>query len=1047
MIAALIRFSVLRPWLVLVLAIAALLYGVQRLATAPLEVFPEFSPARVVIQTEAPGLSAELTETLVTQPIETALAGTSGVRTLRSQSIPGLSVITVVFDERSNLYLNRQLVSERLTTLASQLPAGISPIITPLTSSASTVLTIGITSDKRSLIDLRTLAERTVRPHLMSINGVADVNVFGGGVERWEIQVLPEKLTAHGVSMQEVLAAARKASEVRGAGFIDNGSQRIVIEAEGQPLRPEWLANAVVLEPAARSVTLGDVARIVVAAAPSISGAQIDTQPGVMLMVQGQLGANVYQVTQALDAALAEIQPVLEREQVKLHPALFRPANFIETALGNLRQDILVGSALVVAVLFLFLFNVRTALISAVAIPLSLISAAAILELAGFTINIMVLGGLAIALGEVVDDAIIDTENIFRRLRENRAAAAPLPAWRVVLAASLEVRGSVVYATFIVALVFVPLLTLGGVAGKLFAPLGLAYILAILASLVVALTVTPALSHLLLARGRLDVRDPPLIRRLKGAYQRALRDIDRHAGAVFVAVAVVLALTLAILPLLGGEFIPHLKEGHYIIHMSAVPGTSEAESLRLGTRVTQAVLKIPGVRSVAQWVGRAQNGADTFGVHYSEFEVELEAQSGTEQDRILRSIRKLLAGDDGDADRSDEEREGATRRFLGVSFAVNTFLTERIEETVSGYTAPLAVQVFGTSLDLLDRDAQAVARVLDGIPGAADVQLQAQPGNPQLTVRLRPDRLAELGFSHADVLDTLEATTAGVRVGQIYRGSRPTPLAVTLDPAARWQPTQLGGLVLRNASGQYLRLEQLAQLEPNEGRYKILREGGRRLQSVTAAIVARDDDAFVRRARDALAQLKLSTGNYLKLSGTAIVREEARRDLIVDSLLAGVGVLFLLLLAFNSPRNLGLTLLNLPFALVGGVSAAVASGGLLSLGSLVGFVTLFGITLRNSIMLVSHYQHLVEVDDLPWNLETAIRGAGERLPSILMTALVTAIGLAPLALGSGEPGREIEGPMAIIIVGGLLTSTVLNLLILPTALLRYGHFAPRRGHA
>jgi CzcA family heavy metal efflux pump len=1041
-IGALVRFSVLRPWLVLVLAVACLFFGVHRLAQAPLEVFPEFSPAQVVIQTEAPGLSAELVEVLVTQPIEAALSGTTGVRALRSQSIPGLSVVTVIFDERSDLFRNRQLVAERAASLATQLPRGVSLVITPLTSSASTVLTVGLTSAERSLTELRTLADWTLRPHLMSVDGVADVNVFGGRVEQWEIQLVPEKLAAAGVSLREVLAAATRATGVRGAGFIDNGTQRIIVASEAHAPGPESLAQAVVARRAGHVVTLGDVAQLAAGSAPSISGAQIDTQPGVMLMVQGQLGGNVYQVTQALEAALREMMPLLERERVRLHPGLFRPANFIETALGNVRQDILVGSALVVAILFLFLFNARSAFISALAIPLSLISAAAVLGLFGFTINIMVLGGLAIALGEVVDDAIIDTENVYRRLRENRATGAALPGWHVVLTASLEVRSSVVYATFIVALVFVPLLTLGGVAGKLFAPLGLAYILAILASLVVALTVTPALSCLLLARGELGVAEPPLIARMKSAYVRLLRAVEQHAAAVMTSVALAVMAMLAVLPLLAAEFIPHLKEGHYIIHMSAVPGTSEAETLRLGTRVTEAVLKIPGVQSVAQWVGRAQNGADTFGVHYSEFEVELQARSGAEQDVILRSIRKLLAGDDGDADRSDEEREGARRRFLGVNFAVNTFLTERIEETVSGYTAPLVAQVFGASLDRLDRDAQEVARTLVRVSGAHDVQLQTQPGNPQFAVRLRPDRIAELGLNHAEVIEAVEAATAGTQVGQIYRESRVIRLAATLEPQARRHPAQLAGLLLRGPGGELVRLDQLAEIHPDEGRYKILREGGKRVQTVTANIRGRDYGDFVEDVRQALGKVRLSPGNYLKLSGTAIVRDEASRELIIEALLAGVGVLLLLLLAFNSVRNLALTLVNLPFALVGGVIAAMATGATLSLGSLVGFVTLFGITLRNSIMLVSHYQHLVEVDGMPWNLDTAIRGASERLPSILMTALVTAIGLLPLALGSGEPGREIEGPMATIIVGGLLTSTVLNLLVLPAVLLRFGHFAP-----
>lgn len=611
----------------------------------------------------------------------------------------------------------------------------------------------------------------------------------------------------------------------------------------------------------------------------------------------------------------------------------------------------------------------------------------------------------------------------------------------VVVDASLEVRSSVVYATFIVALVFTPLLALSGVAGKLFAPLGLAYIAAILASLVVSLTVTPAMSLWLLGRARLPVGDPPLVAWLKPRYLRALHAIERHSAGVLAGVALVMAAGLGVLPLLEGEFIPPLKEGHYIVHMTALPGTSMPESLRLGREVSQALLAIPGVKSVAQWVGRSQNGADTFGPHYSELEVEIGQLPGAEQQRILAAIRRTLAGDDGDGDHRDEMAAGGGTGFIGLHFAVNTFLTERIGETVAGVAADVSINLHGPDLDALDRDSQGIARLLSTMRGATDVQVLAPPGAPELNIRLRPDRLALHGLTAGAVMDAVQIAHDGLVVGQTYDAAAATPVVLVLPPDARQDPLQVGELALRTPLGGIVALHEVADLTVVQGRYKVLREGGRRVQTVTANLGRGvDAERFVADLRTRLAALKLSPGNDVTITGAAEASARARRDLLTHAALATVGVAALLVLAFGSWRHVLLTAVNLPFALIGGVVAVVATGGWLSLGSVVGFVTLFGITLRNSIMLVSHYQHLVQAEGLPWNEQTAVAGALDRLPSILMTALVTGLGLMPLALGSAEPGREIEGPMATIIVGGLVSSTLLNLLVLPTVLLRHGRF-------
>lgn len=1038
MIASIIRFSVRHPGLVVALSAALLAFGISRLFDASLDVFPEFSPTQVVIQTESPGLSAAWVETLVTQPIEQSIAGLDGLQSLRSQSIPGLSVVTVIFTDGTDVHRHRQGVAERLAQAATRLPPGITAELTPLTSSASTVLGVGVTSETLDGAALRGLVERVLRPQLLAARGVADVNVFGGELPQWQIRIDPQRLARSGLSLGELAEAARQASGVRAAGFIESANQRIALGIEPPGDTAASLSQAVISAPADRPgaspLLLGDVADVVRSGAPPINGAQINGVPGVFLMVQGQLGANTRDTTIALDEALAQIEPVLTRQGATLHRDLFRPANFIETAVGNVQRDVTIGAGLVVLVLFGFLYNVRTALISTLAIPLSLLAAVMVLQAFGMSLNIMVLGGLAIALGEVVDDAIIDCENIYRRLRENGALAAPRPAAQVVFDASMEVRSSVVYATFIVALVFVPLLTLSGVAGKLFAPLGLAYIGAILASLAVALTVTPALSLLMLAHRRLPAGDPPLVAWLKPRYRALLLAVERRSNAVLTSVALIMAVGIGMLPLFRGEFIPPLKEGHFIVHMSAVPGTALVESLRLGRQVTQELLAIEGVRSVAQWVGRAENGADTFGPHYSEFEVEIGQVSGDEQRRVLAEIRQRLGGSDSGG--------GDEAGFAGLYFGVNTFLTERIGETVSGFPADVVVNLYGDQLDALDQDSRRVAALMSQVPGARDVQVLAPPGAPELSIQLRPESLARHGLTAGAVMDAVQLAYGGLEVGQIHAEGVTTPLVVVLAPEARRDVSQVAELALRSPQGRQLALRDVADVTLTQGRAKILRDGARRVQTVTAN-VARGHDAeqFVSQLQRRLgAELKLSSGVHAEVTGAAQAQAAARAELLRVSLLSCVGVAALLLLAFGSLRHLALIFINLPFALVGGVAAVLATGGLMSLGSVVGFVTLFGITLRNSIMLVSHYQHLVETEGMPWNQDTALQGALERLPSILMTALVTAIGLAPLALGSTEPGREIEGPMATIIVGGLVSSTLLNLLVLPTVLLRFGRF-------
>lgn len=1027
MMSSIVKFSIRYTGVIIGLAVIAIIFGLYQITRSPLNVFPEFSPNQVIIQTESPGLPSDLVESLVTLPIEKNLGGTIGIETIRSQSIPGLSVITIVFNEHTDIFRNRQVISERLASIVSVMPPGIIPKITPLTSAASSVLGIGITSKSRSLTELRTVADRLIIPHLLSIPGVADVNIFGGKVKQYQVEIQPEKLIQSNISIEQIISAASKSSGVRGAGFIENNNQRIIINTEGQSKSLEDIGKTAVINNKNQIIYLKDLGDIREGSLPTISAASINGDEGIYLSVQGQLGSDTYKLTQLVEAAVKDIRPSLLEQDIKINPELFRPANFINASIKGVRFDILIGSLLVIIILFLFLFNFRTAFISATAIPLSLLTAIIVLSYFNLGLNIMVLSGLAIALGEVVDDAIIDSENIFRRLKENIKLKNPQPIAKVVYDASMEVRSSVVYATMIVVTVFLPLLSLNGVAGKLFGPLGVAYIFSILASLIVALTVTPALSYLLLGKLNFKASESPIMIFIKNKYIALLYLIEKRSTAITLFTFTFILIGFSLIPLFKTQFIPPLHEGHFIMHMTSLPGTSEKESLRIGNEISRKIRGIPGVKSVAQWVGRSPMGADTFGTHYSEFEIELNHSDGPTQDKILDQIENLTQNNN----------------YVGLNFAINTFLTERIEETISGYYSSVVINIFGTNLDAIDQDTQKISSVLGSIKGVKNVNIVSPAGTPQITIHFLSEKLSQWGIQKTDLLNVIRAAFEGLPVAQVYEGNAKVNISVILNKNFRDDITDIQKLPIMAADGRIVQLGQIAYIAQENGRSKILHQGGKRIQTVTADIDERDINDFNSDLKNKLSTLKLNQGNYYEVTGEAEANAKSQEELIVHSIIAGAGILLMLYIAFGNLRNLLLTLFNLPFALIGGVFAVAFNAGWISIGSLVGFVTLFGITLRNSIMLISHYQHLIEFEGYSWNLETCIKGASERLPSILMTAIVTALGLLPLALGSGEPGKEIEGPMATIIVGGLVTSTILNLLILPSIMLHFGKFVKR----
>jgi len=1023
-ISALVGFSVRRPGIVIGLAASVVLYGATVLVRAKLDVFPEFAPPQVSIQTEAPGLSPEQVEILVTKPIEDALNGTAGVAVIRSQSIQGLSVITAVLDEGTEVRSARQLLAERLAEVTARLPAAVAPpVLSPLTSSSSTVLIAGFTSATRTSMEQRTVVDWVVKPRLLATSGVAKVAVFGGEERQLQVLADPGRLRAHGLTLNDLAEVVSRATGVRGAGVIDDPSQRIVVRTEGQLTTAKELGASVVRARAGSLLRLRDVAEVREGAATPFGEGSINGGPGIVVVVSGQLGSNTKDVGAAAERVLADLAPLIAEEGLTLHPDLFRPSAFIDLALRNITTALLVGAVLVGLVLFLFLADLRTAAISLSAIPLSLLAAIIVLDRFGFSVNTLTLGGLAIALGEVVDDAIIDIENIARRLRENRRLASPLPLRTVVQSASIEVRHSVVYATFVVALVFAPVLSMSGVQGALFRPLGIAYILATLASLLVALTVTPAMALLLLGGERHRIREGLFLRWLRASYEPTLGRLLGHPRLVAWCTALVCAAALAIVPLLGSSFLPEFREGHYVVHMAAVPGTSLQESARLGRLVSAAILRDPRVHAVAQRAGRAELSEDTWGPHYSEIEVELKPLAGGDARSVEDSLRAHLSG------------------FPGVSFALRGFLAERIEETLTGSTAEIVVRVFGDDLDSLDAAARRLAQVVRGIPGAVDVQYDPPPVAPSVTVRLRPAALARYGLLADDVLRELETATRGTQVGEIFEAGRTTPVVVLLAPSARGRPEDLATLPLRAESGLVTTMGRVADIGRSTGRFLISHQGTRRVQTVTANAEGRDVTAVAEELEGLLRQPgTLPVGTHAELSGTATAQRDAERDLLIHSLLAAVVIGLLLWLAFEQPKRLLLVLANLPLALVGGVLAVGGTGGSLSLGSLVGFITLFGIATRNAVMLISHFEFLVSVEGAAWGSATVLRGAGERLGPILMTAGVTGLALLPLALGSGDPGREIEGPMAIVILGGLVTSTLLSLFVLPVLALRFTPF-------
>jgi len=1023
-------------FLVVAMATGLMFFGVQQLSHSSVDVFPEFAPPRVEVQTPSLGLSARKVESLVTVPLEQSLAGIPGLAELRSTSVEGLSSILLIFDRGTDLLEARQLVSERIALVAPTLPTWSSPpfMIQPL-SSTSRVMKIGLTSadPELDLIDMSMVSYWTIRSRLLRVPGVANVPIWGERLEMLQVQIDPQRLVEHQVTVESVMNST---SDALDAGLLQYSEGHVIgtggwVEANGERLSVRHVPRIVEASDLARipiqnavgeTVFIEDVADLVRDHQPLLGDAIINDGPGLMLIVEKLPWANTLDVTRGVEEALAELEPGLSGFVIDAE--IFRPATFIEEAIGNLSTAIFVGAVLMILMLSFFLYEWRTALISVVAIPLSLVVAGMVLHARGVTINTMILAGFVIALGDIVDDAIIDIENVVRRLRQHRAEGGTRSTARVILDASLEVRSAIVYATFIEIVAIVPIFTLTGLSGAFFRPLAASYALALLASMFVALTVTPALSLIFFRNPRsLMHRESPAVPPLKRAYLRILTPIvDKPKGA-YAVVGVVSVLGIVLAPLLGQSLLPDFKERDFLMHWLTRPGTGQVEMVRITEEVNRELLTIPGVRNAGSHIGQALLMDEVVGVDFGENWVSVDP--AVDYDATVDAIQETVDG------------------YPGLYRDVQTYLKERIREVLTGSSEPITVRVFGSDLALLREQADLVNELLGAIPGVKENHVEHQLDIPQIRVEVDLEAAQRYGIKPGDVRRTSARLIAGEEAGDLFREGKAYDVQVWSTPATRSSLTDVENLLIDTPSGEYVRLIDVANVDVVPVPNKIQHQDLFRSLDVGANLDGtRDLGSVVADLNAELATIDWPAGFRAELLGEFTERQAATGRLRAFAIVAAVGVFLLLYASFTSGRLALLAFLTLPIALVGGVIAASISGGELSLGSLVGFFTVLGIVARNGIMLISHYQHLERHEGMAFGKGLVIRGAQERLIPISMTVLTTGLALLPLIIGGEIAGQEIEYPMAIVILGGLITATMLNLLVVPSLYLR---FAKPRG--
>lgn len=1014
----------------LAVAIAAgmVMFGGLQLQDSSVDVFPEFAPPRVEVQTGALGLTAHEVEQLVTVPLEETLDGVAGLDEMRSKSVSQLSSIEMIFEPGTDLLEARQLVQERVALITPTLPAWARPpvLIQPL-SATSRVMKIGISSDEYSLMELSTIARYVIRSRLLRVPGVANVAIWGQRQQQLQVRVDPHNLRDKGVTLSQVRTSTADALDAgllqyaNGAvigtgGFIDTPNQRLPIEHVLPVVTPEDLSKVTIGQRDGRPLRLADVANVMEGHQPLIGDAVINDGDGLMLIVEKLPWGNTLEVTEGVEESLQLLEPALPG--IEIDTTIFRPATFIETAVGNLGNALLLGCLLVVVVLIIFLYNWRTALISLVAIPLSLVAAGLVLHVRGTTINTMVLAGLVIAVGVVVDDAIIDIENIVRRLRQHRSEPDGRSVARVVLDASLEVRSPIVYATFIIVVAAVPIYFLEGLTGSFFRPLALSYTLAVLASMVVALTVTPALALILLSRTELDSQQPPLVRVLQRAYMSVLARVVRAPRRVFLAAGATLLAGFALLPLLGQSMLPEFKERDFLMHWVTQPGTSRPEMVRITKQASAELRSIEGVRNFGAHIGQANNADEVVGINFGENWISVDPAA--DYDETRDAVQEVVDG------------------YPGLFRDVQTYLKERIREVLTGSSDAIVIRLFGPDLDTLRREADEVLTVIEDIDGIVEEHVDLQVDIPQLEVEVDLAAAARHQIKPGDVRRASATLVAGDEVNDVFRAGKAFDVNVWSTKETRNDPEEVRDLLLDNPAGELVRLGDVADVRMVPTPNIIERDGGSRRIDISANVRGRDLGSVAAEVDDALAAVELPPSYHVEVLGEFAERQQAQNRLLLFAIGAGIAILLLLQASFGSWRLALLILLTLPTALVGGAMAAYLGGRIISLGSLVGFLTVMGIAARNGILLVSHYQHLEREEGEAFGPALALRGAKERLAPILMTTLATGLALVPLVVLGEIPGHEIEHPMAVVILGGLVTSTLVNLFLVPSLYLRLG---------
>lgn len=1022
MLNRLIRFSLENRLFVVAAAVLLMIYGVITFISLPVDVLPDLNRPRVTIFLEANGMAPEEIETQVVLPVETALNGAPGVEAVRSSSSIGIGMVFVEFDWSTEVYRARQMVSERLQGI--KLPNGITPIMGPISSVMGQIMLVGVSADSTSAMDLRTLADFTVRRRLMSIKGISQVIPIGGERKQFQVLITSAKLKQFGLTIDDVLLALEQGEQNSTGGFFDRYGSEVLIRVKGRSRDRNDIASTVVANRNGKPVLLEQVADVIEAGAWKRGDASINARPSVILTVEKQPGASTVDLTAQVEEALAELQKSLPPDVV-LNPKVFQQRNFIENSLTNVEEALRDGAILVVIILFLFLLNVRTTVITLTAIPLSLIITAIVFKIFGISINTLTLGGLAIAIGELVDDAIVDVENVYRRLRENRALADPLPVRQVVFTASSEVRNSIVYATIIVVLVFLPLFSLQGIEGRIFMPLGVAYITSIAASLLVSLTVTPALCSYLLGRVKAGKHESDgfLVRWMKKQDTKLLHWGLKRPKWIMGAALLLIAGAMSVVPFFGTEFLPPFNEGSFTVNLSTPPGTSLEESNRIGTLAEKLMMEIPEVRFVSRRTGRAELDEHVEPVSNSEIEVELKEEEGRGRDAVLADIREKLS------------------LLQGVSVNIGQPISHRLDHLLSGVRAQVAIKLYGPELDQLRRGAARIAGIIKNIPGVVDVQVERQVMVPQLLVTVDRDALKRYGIQAGKVAEDLEVFYNGRVTGQVLDGQRTFDILLRTTMEERSDIERIRNTLVSASDGSLIPLSSIAKVEYTNSVNTVSHENTQRRITVSCNVQARDLGSTVEEIQATLGKEQLEQGYYLEYGGQFESQRSASKMIGWLSLFAFAGIYLVLYTHFRSWRIVLQIMLNIPLALVGSVIAVALTGGVFSVATLVGFITLTGIASRNGIMMISHYIHLIEHEGESFNEHMIIRGSLERLVPVMMTALVAALALIPLTLDAQAPGKEILYPVATVILGGLLSSTLLDMIVTPVVFARFGRKA------